>query len=123
MARSLVIPAATAALVFLAAAQEPPRFIVQLIGKGFEYTAGPAWSKDGFLIFSDTSGDTLWKWTPGSDAAVYRKPANGPSGNAFDSQGRLYTCETHTRRVTRTNMKDGHMEVIADQWEGKKFNA
>jgi gluconolactonase len=35
----------------------------------------------------------------------------------------LYTCETHARRVTRTNLKDGRIEVLADRWEGKKLNA
>ena len=95
---------------------------VELIGRGFTFTEGPAWSKEGFLIFSDTPADKLWKWVPGSEAAIFRQPANGPSGNAFDSQGRLYTCETHARRVTRTN-KDGRIEVLAEQWEGKKLNA
>ena len=48
--------------------------------------------------------------------------AHGPSGNAFDAQGRLYTCETRTRRVTRTDKK-GKIEVLAEQWEGKRLNA
>lgn len=123
MARVVTIQIALAALAMLGPAQDFPKVSVQAIGKGFEFTEGPAWSKDGFLIFSDTPSDTLWKWTPGGEVAPFRKPANGPSGNAFDSQGRLYTCETHARRVTRTNMKDGRIDVIADQWEGKKLNA
>ena len=81
-----------------------------------------AWSKDGFLIFSDTPGDQLVKWIPGKKPEVYRTDAHGPSGNAFDIQGRLYTCETRTRRVTRTE-KDGRVGALADQWEGKRFNA
>ena len=48
--------------------------------------------------------------------------AHGPSGNAFDSQGRLYTCETRARRVIRTD-KNGSVEVLADRWEGKRLNA
>jgi gluconolactonase len=43
-------------------------------------------------------------------------------GNAFDSQGRLYSCETHSRRVTRTDKKD-QIAVIADKWQGKRLNA
>jgi gluconolactonase len=53
---------------------------------------------------------------------VYREGSNGAAGNAFDAQGRLYTCETHARRVTRTDKK-GHTEVLADKWDGKRFNA
>jgi gluconolactonase len=102
--------------------QDYSRVAIDLAGKGYLYTEGPAWSRDGFLIFSDTADDKLWKWIPGGPPAVFRPAANGPSGNAFDSQGRLYTRETHARRVTRT-AKDGRIEVLAEQWEGKKLNA
>jgi len=119
----LRIGIAVAMSALLAAAQDFSKITVETIGKNFAFTEGPAWSKDGFMIFSDTVSGKLWKWTPGSDAVTFREPSNGASGNAFDTQGRLYTCETHTRRVTRTNMKDGHLDVLADQWEGRKLNA
>jgi len=109
-------------LATLALAQNFDEIKVEQLVKGLTYTEGPAWSKDGFLIFSDTPTDRLLKWVPGHSVEVYRKDANGPSGNAFDAQGRLYTCETRTRRVTRTDGK-GNIEVLADKWEGKRFNA
>jgi gluconolactonase len=62
------------------------------------------------------------KWIPGTEITVYRTDAHGPAGNAFDAQGRLYTCETRTRRVTRAD-KNGKIEVLADKWEGKRLNA
>src|SRR6267154_6005697 len=95
---------------------------VEQLAKGYTYTEGPAWSKDGYLVFSDTPADLLLKWVPGEKIEVLRKDANGPSGNAFDSEGRLYTCETRTRRVTRTDKK-GKIEVLAEKWEGKRLNA
>ena len=113
---------AAASLAPLACAQDYSRIAIDLVGKGYIYTEGPAWSRDGSLVFSDTADDKLWKWIPGNPPAVFRPSANGPGGNAFDSQGRLYTCETHARRVTRTG-KDGRIEVLAEQYEGKKLNA
>ena len=93
------------------------------LAQGYRFTAGPAWSKElGYLIFSDTPSDRLLKWVPGNPIEVYRTDAHGPAGNAFDAQGRLYTCETRTRRVTRTD-KNGKIEVVADAWDGKKLNA
>src|ERR1019366_2228566 len=93
------------------------------LAQGYRFTEGPAWSKEGgYLIFSDTPSDRLLKWAPGSAVTVYRADANGPAGNAFDAQGRLYTCETRTRRVTRTD-KNGKIEVVADAWDGKRLNA
>lgn len=120
-----VLRIGTAVTIFalLAPAQDFSKVSIEIIGKSFVFTEGPAWSKDGFLYFSDTSTDKIWKWTPGSEPASFREPANGANGNAFDSQGRLYTCETHARRVTRTNLKDGRIDVLADRFEGKKLNA
>src|SRR5580704_9413976 len=96
---------------------------LELTAKGYTFTEGPAWSPVGeYLIFSDLPTDRLIKWAPGHPAEVFRTDAHGPSGNAFDSQGRLYTCETRSRRVTRTD-KAGKIDVLAEKWEGKRFNA
>lgn len=103
-------------------AQDFDAIKMEILGKGYTFTEGPAWSKDGYLIFSDTPADKLLKWAPGSEISVFRSDANGPSGNAFDAQGRLYTCETRARRVTRTE-RNGKVEVLAEHWEGKRLNA
>ena len=50
--------AALAALAALALfAQNPPLATVQKIAQGYRFTDGPAWSRDGFLVFSDTPND------------------------------------------------------------------
>lgn len=110
---------AAASLIF---AQEFEVAKMQLLAKGYTFTEGPAWSKEGYLIFSDIPGDKLLKWVPGHEVEILRADAHGPCGNAFDAQGRLYTCETRARRVTRTD-KSGKIEVLADQFEGKRLNA
>lgn len=94
---------------------------VAMVETGLRYTEGPAWSREGFLIFSDVAGDRLLKLVPGQRAVTYREPAGGPSGNAFDLQGRLYTCETRNRRVVR--YERGKPQILADRWEGKRLNA
>ena len=69
------------------------------LAQGYRFTEGAAWSKEGgYLVFSDTPSDRLLKWVPGKEIAVYRTDAHGPAGNAFDAQGRLYTCETRDRK-------------------------
>src|SRR6185369_10351335 len=103
--------------------QDHAEIKIEQLGKGYGFTEGPAWSlKDGYLIFSDTPSDKLWKWVPGHAVEVFREHAGGPSGNAFDAEGRLYTCETRPRRVTRTDKK-GAIEVLAEKWDGKRLNA
>jgi gluconolactonase len=109
-------------LCVTAGAQEFAAATVVKIAAGYQFTEGAAWSKDGYLIFSDTPSGRLLKWVPGHNVEVFRENANGPAGNAFDSQGRLYTCETRARRLTRTD-RNGKIEVLADRWEGKRLNA
>jgi gluconolactonase len=109
-------------LSLFASAQDFSEITFSKVAEGYRFTEGPAWSKDGYLIFSDTPSDRLLKWTPGHATEVFRTDAHGPSGNAFDADGRLYTCETRLRRVTRTDKK-GKIEVLADQWEAKRLNA
>jgi gluconolactonase len=54
---------------------------------------------------------------------VFRYPANFANGNCRDRQGRLVTCgHSVTRRVTRTEY-DGRITVLADRFEGKRFNS
>src|SRR4029077_8683440 len=53
---------------------------------------------------------------------VFREDSGYANGNTFDAQGRLYSCDSRTRRVTRMD-KRGHIEVLAARWEGKRFNA
>ena len=113
---------AAALFSLLACAQDFSDLSFSKLADGYRFPEGPAWSKDGYLIFSDTPSDRLLKWAPGHATEVFRADAHGPSGNAFDADGRLYTCETRLRRVTRTDKK-GKIEVLADQWEGKRLNA
>jgi gluconolactonase len=104
------------------AAQNFAEMNIEKIGKGFQFTEGPAWSRDGFLLFSDCNANKLFKFIGGTGTSDYAEIPGGPNGNTYDVQGRLYTCEFHTRRVTRTSKK-GAVEVLASKFEGKRLNA
>jgi len=95
---------------------------VDRIANGFAFAEGPAWSRDGFLVFSDVPESKLLEFKLGQKPSLLRANSNGAMGNAFDAQGRLYTCETHLRRVTRTDKK-GKVDVLVERYEGKRFNA
>jgi len=112
----------SALLLLPLSAQDLPELHVEKVAHGYRFTEGPAWSRDGYLLFSDIPSNRIMKQTPDGATEVYRETSNGAAGNAFDAQGRLYTCETHTRRVTRTDKK-GRIEVLADKWDGKRLNA
>src|SRR5262245_52798603 len=86
-----------------------------------KFAEGPVWSKDGYLLFSDIPSNQIVRLNA-EGAAIFREDSNGANGNAFDDKGRLYTCESHKRRVTRTDKK-GNIEVLAERFEGKRLNA
>jgi gluconolactonase len=79
-------------------------------------TEGPAW-KDGSLYFTD--GKHINRLGPDGQTTVFRH--NASNGLLFDREGRLVACESGLRRVTRTE-KDGSITVLADRFEGKRFN-
>jgi len=95
---------------------------VQKVAVGFTFTEGPTWSPAGFLVFSDIPDNKLLQFAPGERTKTFRENSNGANGNRFDAQGRLYSCESHSRRVTRTDKK-GKLEVVAERWQGKRLNA
>jgi gluconolactonase len=108
--------------VLQAAAQDLDNVTVDRLLTGFLFVEGPAWSHDGFLVFSDVPHNKLLAYKPGEKYTLLRSDDNGAMGNAFDAQGRLYTCETHARRVTRMDKK-GKVDVLVERYEGKRFNA
>jgi gluconolactonase len=104
------------------AAQDFANIRIDKVAAGYAFAEGPAWSPMGFLIFADIPNNKLLQFMAGQPASVFRENSNGATGNRFDMQGRLYTCESHTRRVTRTDKK-GKVEILADHWQGKRLNA
>jgi gluconolactonase len=95
---------------------------VERVASGYRFTEGPAWSKDGHLVFSDVPNNRILKMVPGQTPGIFRDKSEGANGNFFDDKGRLYTCESVSRRVTRTDTK-GNVEVLAEKYEGKRLNA
>ncbi len=104
------------------AAQDFSNYTVEKVTANYRSSEGPAWSREGFLLYSDVPRNKIIKYTPGEPPEIFREDAHGPSGNAFDERGRLYTCETALRRVTRTD-KSGKIEVLAEKWDGRRLNA
>ncbi|HTM52297.1 MAG TPA: SMP-30/gluconolactonase/LRE family protein [Bryobacteraceae bacterium] len=116
---------AGAALVWLAVSafgQDFSKISIDKVDAGFRFTEGPVWSREGFLLFSDVPNNQIRKLTPGERSVVFRDNSNGANGSTYDAQGRLYTCESKTRRVVRMDKK-GKMEVLAERWDGKRLNA
>lgn len=109
-------------IALVASAQDFTDVRVEKVAAGYLFTEGPVWSHDGYLVFSDIPNNKILELRISEPVTVYRANSNGANGNTFDAQGRLYSCESHLRRVTRTDKK-GKIEVLAERYQGKRLNA
>jgi gluconolactonase len=76
----------------------------------------------------------IWKWKEGEGVAKFLQPSGhegandklkepGSNGLTLDADGRLVACDHGERRVYRLD-KDGKTKtVLADKYEGKRFNS
>ncbi len=79
---------------------------------------GPVWHVELGLL---TSGDGhIYRRDKQGKSSIYRQNA-GSNGLMFDRHGRLIICEPVRRRVTRIE-QDGNLVVLAETFDGKKFN-
>lgn len=111
-----LIPAVCHSVLAEDAVIEPGAIPQKLVDRGAG--EGPVWHPRLGVLFS---GDGhINQLTRQNEQRVYRKDA-GTNGLLFDAQGRLWACESSARRITRTE-KDGTLTVVADGYQGKKFN-
>ena len=88
---------------------------------------GPTVDADGTVYFTDLNGDRILRMTESGTVSTFREPANRPNGMVFDAQFRLITCERGDNarktpsRLTRTDMKSGRIDVLADNYQGRPF--
>lgn len=86
------------------------------------FTEGPAVDREGNVYFTNIPVSKILKWDPKTkQLSVFRENSHETNGLYFDPQGRLLACEGGAGRVTRTDMKTGKIEVVADKYKGRPF--
>jgi gluconolactonase len=92
------------------------------VATGFGFTEGPVWDSAGFLYVSDETLNKIFRVYV-SDGRKEEVIALGdPDGNTYDRHGGLIDCASVLRAIIAVP-KDGKYEVLADKFEGKKFNS
>ncbi|MFI5729554.1 SMP-30/gluconolactonase/LRE family protein [Kribbella sp. NPDC051587] len=91
---------------------------------GGRWVEGPVYSPAGrYLLWSDIPNDRILRWDETSyQVSAFRTPAGNTNGHTLDQEGRLVSCEHGNRRVTRTE-HNGRISVLADSYEGHRFNS
>lgn len=121
---------------------------LETLGDRFALTEGPVWvdetGGDGYLLFSENAGNVIYRWHPDQGLSAFLDNAGftgddnsqvgaqtvagrvailliGPNGLALDPAGRLVVTAMADRTVYRLE-QDGSRTVLADRFEGKRFN-
>jgi gluconolactonase len=122
---ALIVSAGTVFLGLLAA-QSLPAAQQPEIAATVAFTEGPTVAPDGTVYFSDLLNQRIYQLRPDRVLVIYREQSNGANGLLIDAAGRLVACEgaefarpgvvnfRAKPRVTRTDLKTGRTEVLAD---------
>ena len=90
---------------------------------------GPTVDAAGNVYFTDLPRSRILRLGTDGVVSTFRQPANNPNGLVFDAHFRLIAAErgdaaTKTPgRITRTDMKTGRIEVLADSYNGASFGS
>jgi gluconolactonase len=105
-------------------------------GPGLWWAEGVVAAKDGTIYLSDVTrtfaikqnnpGGTIYRYTPGAGAMTkYMEPSGMSNGLHVDKNGDLIIAQdadTGGRAVLRRNLATGATTVLANGYQGKKFN-
>jgi gluconolactonase len=120
---------------------------LEMLGDRFALTEGPVWvrdGQDGYLLFSDNAANVIYKWARNQPLSVFLERSGftgtdnsrvgaqtvagrvpilliGSNGLALDPKGRLVVTAMNDRTVFRLE-PDGTRTILADRFEGKRFN-
>lgn len=108
---------------------------IEVLAEGFIWSEGPVWVKDGeFLLFSDAPQNTIFKWKEDEGISSFLKPSGytgilpygrepGSNGLIINNDGELVACEHGDRRISKMPLSNGGKVIVADTWQGKRFNS
>jgi gluconolactonase len=100
----------------------PQGAVVEKIAGGFVFVEGPVWSDSLGLLFSDLSGNKVYRWTQATGAVAYITPSSNSNGLCYDLRSRLLLAQTGLRRVARRD-SSGTIVSLAALFGGKRLNS
>lgn len=109
---------------------------IETLSSGHRWTEGPLWvAKGGYLLFSDVPENVVHRWRRSDGVTPFLKPSGlqgpvpptiseaGANGLALDRQGQLLLADSGSRALVRVDPASKRRTVLADRFEGKRFNS
>ena len=93
------------------------------VAAGMKFCEGTCWVPGReILVWSDLPNDRIMQWSERGGASIFRSPCGNTNGHTVDLQGRILSCETSGRRVSRTE-PDGSVVILADRYRGRRLTS
>jgi gluconolactonase len=109
---------------------------VEVLGRGYGWAEGPVWlPAQQALLFADPPNNVVHRWTRTGGVTPVLSPSGlqtaipagvreaGANGLALDHRGRLVVADSGTRAIVRVDLRTKRRTVLADRFEGKRFNS
>jgi len=95
---------------------------LRTVATGFGFTEGPVWDPAEFLYVSDEVQNKIFRVRVSDGRKTELIALGDPDGNTYDDEGRLIDCASVLRAII-TISKEGKYEILAERFEGKRFNS
>lgn len=86
-----------------------------------QFTEGPYWHPDGFLLYSDIPANKIYKWTPNGEKEVFLDPSGNSNGIIGDGDDGIIIAR-HAGQVAHVSI-DGEVTILTDSYNEKRLNS
>ena len=96
---------------------------LQKLAEGIDHSEGPVYRpEDDSVIWSDVSGNRLFRWSPQDGVSTVRSPSDYQNGNCRDLEGRIVSCSHGQRAILRLE-HGGDWRVLVSRYRGNRLNS
>jgi gluconolactonase len=94
---------------------------VEKLCGGFAFTEGATSDSNGNVYFTDIPKSRIHKWSVDGKISTFLENSGGCNG-LYSYKDKLIACADGKRQLVQIDT-NGNVEVLADEFEGKKFNS
>ncbi len=95
---------------------------LETMATGFGFTEGPVWDKSGYVWVSDEVLNKIYRVYPDGHREEMLSLGD-PDGSTYDREHRLISTASVLRAIIRLSPDGKSFTILADHYEGKKFNS
>jgi gluconolactonase len=108
---------------------------IQRAASGFQFTEGPVWHPDEYLLFSNTPANKIFRLFPDGSTDVFLDKSGlnsdntfslsdmiGSNGLAIDDDGSVLICQHGDHAIARLDV-NGEMSGLINTYDGKPLNS